>query len=80
MPENAKLCVDKLYLQHSEALIMADLEPVEFPSLSKLWKKEEEAQAKLSEKQVSSQGKNSGANLKTQDALQSKLAMGNNGV
>eukprot|EP00957_Ditylum_brightwellii_P147175 11207355-Ditylum_brightwellii.AAC.1 len=51
MPENAKLYVDELYPQHAEALLRADLKPVEFPILSKNWKKEEEAQAKLSEKE-----------------------------
>ena len=49
-PENANFCVDELYLQHAEALLTANLEPVEFPKLSKICKKEEEAKAKLNEK------------------------------
>eukprot|EP00957_Ditylum_brightwellii_P045594 3457792-Ditylum_brightwellii.AAC.1 len=50
IPENANLRVDELYPQHAEALLTANLEPVEFPKLSKICKKEEEAKAKLNEK------------------------------
>eukprot|EP00957_Ditylum_brightwellii_P060061 4560435-Ditylum_brightwellii.AAC.1 len=32
-PENAKLRINKLYPLYAEALLTADLEPVEFPTL-----------------------------------------------
>eukprot|EP00957_Ditylum_brightwellii_P039237 2968684-Ditylum_brightwellii.AAC.1 len=49
-PENAKLQINKLYLLHMEALLTADLEPVEFLSLGKIWKKEDLMKEKLSSK------------------------------
>eukprot|EP00957_Ditylum_brightwellii_P000723 56848-Ditylum_brightwellii.AAC.1 len=49
-PENAKLQIDKLYPLHAEALLTADLEPVEFPTMEKIWKKEKETKEKLSNK------------------------------
>eukprot|EP00957_Ditylum_brightwellii_P185536 14125642-Ditylum_brightwellii.AAC.1 len=61
-PEHANLRVDELYPHHTEALLTSNLEPVEFPKLSKIWKKEEETKVKLNEKQVSSSGKDSSAN------------------
>eukprot|EP00957_Ditylum_brightwellii_P142527 10859022-Ditylum_brightwellii.AAC.1 len=40
-PENAKVQIDKLYPLHVEALLTANLEPVEFPTVGKIWKREE---------------------------------------
>eukprot|EP00957_Ditylum_brightwellii_P053199 4033961-Ditylum_brightwellii.AAC.1 len=49
-PENANLQINKLYPLHLEALLTANLELVEFPTMGKFWKKEKETKEKLSSK------------------------------
>eukprot|EP00957_Ditylum_brightwellii_P207224 15352042-Ditylum_brightwellii.AAC.1 len=49
-PENAKLQIDELYPLHAEALLTADLEPVEFPTMGEIRKKEKQTKEKLSSK------------------------------
>lgn len=49
-PGNAKLQINKLYPLHTKALLTADLELVDFPTMGKTWKKEKEMKEKLSSK------------------------------
>eukprot|EP00957_Ditylum_brightwellii_P100424 7654769-Ditylum_brightwellii.AAC.1 len=37
--ENEDKGLDKFYQEHVEALLDADLEPVDFPTLDKIWEK-----------------------------------------
>eukprot|EP00957_Ditylum_brightwellii_P153128 11655558-Ditylum_brightwellii.AAC.2 len=48
--ENAKLQINKLYPLHAEALLTANLELVEFPSMGKIWNREKETKENLSSK------------------------------
>eukprot|EP00957_Ditylum_brightwellii_P199741 15226635-Ditylum_brightwellii.AAC.1 len=38
--ENEKKRLDKIYPEHAEALLAAELEPVDFPTLDKIWERE----------------------------------------
>eukprot|EP00957_Ditylum_brightwellii_P092966 7078808-Ditylum_brightwellii.AAC.1 len=49
MVENGEKQLDKIYPEHAEALLAAELEPVEFLTLDKIWEKE--ALSKLCAKQ-----------------------------
>eukprot|EP00957_Ditylum_brightwellii_P019456 1467982-Ditylum_brightwellii.AAC.1 len=40
MVENGEKQLDEIYLEHAEALLVAELEPVEFLNLDKIWEKE----------------------------------------
>eukprot|EP00957_Ditylum_brightwellii_P149728 11402414-Ditylum_brightwellii.AAC.1 len=37
---NEKEQLERIYLEHAEALLAADLEPVEFPTMGQNWEKE----------------------------------------
>eukprot|EP00957_Ditylum_brightwellii_P211370 15366100-Ditylum_brightwellii.AAC.1 len=57
MVENGEKQLDKIYLEHAEALLAAELEPVEFLTLDKIWEKEALSKIHMKQKHHNNQSR-----------------------